>query len=135
MSIVEALRRKFEALIPYMDEKLRRLWAASEAVALGKGGIKTVAVATGLSLKTRKTGIKELEIPFNNQNPLSFHGDSMPPVRRPGGGRKKLTETDPTLIEDLEKLIEPVTRGDPLNGIKSNIECLVRSQKTGERDR
>ena len=52
MSIIESLRTKFEALMPYMDEKLRRLWAASEAATLGKGGVRTVSFATGLSPKT-----------------------------------------------------------------------------------
>ena len=96
MSTVEALRTKFEALIPYMNEKLRRLWAASEAVALGKGGIKIVAFATGLSLNTIRTGIKDLKIPFKNQNQVKLGIESTPKVRQPGGGRKKVIETDPS---------------------------------------
>ena len=89
MSTVEILRTKFEALIPYMNEKLRRLWAASEAVALGQGGLKIVAFATGLSLNTIRTGIKELKIPFKSQNQVFLAIESTPKVRKPGGGRKK----------------------------------------------
>jgi len=62
MSIIEKIRTKFEALIPFMDERLRRLWAGSEAVALGREGIKTVAFATGLSTKTIRRGIEELQV-------------------------------------------------------------------------
>ena len=113
MSIIEALRTKFEALIPYMNEKLRRLWAASEAVALGQNGIKIVAFATGLSCNTIRTGIKELKIPLKSQDQVKSAMESTSKIRKPGGGRKKLIETDPSLMEDLEKLIDPVTRGDP----------------------
>lgn len=113
MSIIEALRTKFEALIPYMNEKLRRLWAASEAVALGQNGIKIVAFATGLSCNTIRTGIKELKIPLKSQDQVKSAMESTSKIRKPGGGRKKLIETDPSLMEDLEKLIDPLTRGDP----------------------
>lgn len=113
MSTIEALRTKFEALIPYMNEKLRRLWAASEAVALGQGGIKIVAFATGLSCNTIRTGIKELKIPLKSQHQVKSAMESTSKIRKSGGGRKKLIETDPSLMEDLDKLIDPVTRGDP----------------------
>ncbi len=84
-----------------MDEKLRRLWAASEAVALGKGGIKTVAFATGLSCNTIRTGIKELQIPFKSNNPVKLGMKTTPKVRKPGGGRKKVTETADTKKKEL----------------------------------
>ena len=67
MSAIENVQTKFEALIPYMDERLRRLWAATEAVTLGQGGIKIVATATGLSSKTISKGIKELKVPYKEE--------------------------------------------------------------------
>ena len=113
MSIIEKIRIKFEALIPFMDERLRRLWAGSEAVALGREGIKTVAFATGLSSKTIRRGIQELQVPcFQNTQGTGLDG-TQKKVRQAGGGRKSLFETDKTLIPDLEELIAPETRGDP----------------------
>ncbi|MDJ0591091.1 MAG: ISAzo13 family transposase [Pleurocapsa sp. MO_226.B13] len=113
MSIIESLRTKFEALMPYMDEKLRRLWAASEAATLGQRGVKIVAFATGLSPKTIRNGIKELQTPLADLSQVPKNSYSPKRSRKTGGGRKKLSETDSTLIQDLEKLIDPATRGDP----------------------
>ncbi|EGJ33424.1 MULTISPECIES: hypothetical protein [Moorena] len=123
MSIIEDIRTKFEALMPYMDEKLRRLWSGVEAVSLGKEGIKTVAFATGLSSKTIKRGIQELQVPIvqdDNQNQIISSTKIHRKVRKPGGGRKSLSQNDHTLIQDLEKLIAPATRGDPC-GSRSNL--------------
>ena len=113
MSIIKSLRTKFEALMPYMDEKLRRLWAASEAATLGKGGVRTVSFATGLSPKTIRSGIKELQTPWTHLSQTTKNSDNSTRIRNIGGGRKKISETDSTLIQDLEKLIDPATRGDP----------------------
>ena len=118
MSTIEALRTKFEALIPYMDEKLRRLWAASEAVVLGSEGIKTVTFATGLSSNTIRAGIKELKFSAPSQKEVKLETNSTDGVRKAGGGRKKITDTDPGLMEDLDALIEPVTRGDPCSPLR-----------------
>ncbi|NEN99125.1 MAG: ISAzo13 family transposase [Moorea sp. SIO3I7] len=109
MSIIESLRIKFEALVPYMNEKLRRLWAASEAVALGENGIELVVFATGIGAKTVSEGIKEL------QQPLSSVATVAPStrIRKPGGGRKSYEQSKPKLLKDLEELIDPITRGDP----------------------
>lgn len=108
MSRVEALRTKFEALAPYMDEKLKRLWAGTEAVVLGSGGVDEVAFATGLSAKTIRAGIRELWQPWAETCQKTSKR-----VRRAGGGRKRLVETDSSLIEELEELIDPATRGHP----------------------
>src|SRR5882724_11188664 len=72
--------------------------------ALGRGGISAVARATGISEETIRRGVRELE-----------RGEHLAPgrVRRPGGGRKRLTHTDPTLLADLEGLVDPEGRGDP----------------------
>jgi hypothetical protein len=87
-----------------LNERQRRLWAAAEARAAGRGGIAAVARATGMAIDTIRNGIAELE-----------SGEALEPgrVRRRGGGRKPLTETDPTLLRDLERLLEADTRGDP----------------------
>jgi hypothetical protein len=104
------LREKYSALAPIMDERLHRLWAASEALALGWGGITLVAQATGLSQTTIRAGIAELKDP----QPLAGEGThEASRIRRRGGGRKPLTQTDQTLSRDLKDLVEPATRGDP----------------------
>ena len=118
MSIIESLRTKFEALMPYVDEKLRRLWAASEAATLGKGGVRTVSFATGLSPKTIRSGIKELQTPWTHLSQTTKNSDNSTRIRKIGGGRKKVSETDSTLIQDLEKLIDPATRGDPQSPLR-----------------
>jgi transposase len=100
----EAIRGRFQALAGELDERRRRLWAAAEARSHGRGGIAAVARATGLAVETIRKGIRELEA-----------GETLPPgrVRRLGGGRKSLTDTDPTLLEDLERLVDQDSRGDP----------------------
>lgn len=100
-----AIRLRFEALRPVLDEHGRRRFAAAEACAAGFGGIKAVARITGIARSTIGRGLAEIR------------GAVAPPppgrVRRPGGGRKALTETDPGLLDDLRGLVEPTTRGDP----------------------
>lgn len=90
-----------------MQERGRRQWAAAEARELGWGGVSSVARATGLSRTTITAGLRELDLPAAQR---SAEGRR---VRRPGGGRKTLTETDAGLLAALEALIEPTTRGDP----------------------
>ena len=111
---VSQIRAKFQALAPIMSEKTRRLWAASEAQAIGWGGISTVARATGLSQTTIHAGVIELLEPS-----LSAHSpDVQISQRRPGGGRKPLTETDRHLQRDLEKLLDSSTRGSPSSALR-----------------
>jgi Rhodopirellula transposase DDE domain len=99
-----AIGEKFRALAGELNERQRRLWAASEARAAGRGGIAATARATGISVPTIRKGIAELEA-----------GERLGAgrVRRPGGGRRALTETDPTLLGDLERLVSASARGDP----------------------
>jgi len=101
------IRRKYRSLNVEMDERGRRQWAAAEARELGWGGVTVVARATGLSRTTITAGLMELDLPSRRRAAEGAR------VRRPGGGRKRLTETDPNLLAALESLIEPVTRGDP----------------------
>ena len=95
---------KFRALAGELNERQRRLWAASEARAMGRGGIAATARATVISVPTIRKGIAELEA-----------GERLEVgrVRRRGGGRHALTETDPTLLADLERLVSESSRGDP----------------------
>jgi hypothetical protein len=105
-TLILALRTKFEALLPVMDERIRRQWAAAEALALGYGGISAVAAATGLARNTIAAGIAELRRRTDDYEPT-------PTLRRPGAGRKPLTALDPELLHALDRLVDPATRGDP----------------------
>src|SRR5580692_9992399 len=98
---IVTVQQKYRSLSPIMDEKLRRRWAASEAVALGWGGITAVSEATGLSHTTIRLGIAESHALEADPNlpPQNPH------VRRPGGGRKRLAEEDQTLLMDLVTLV------------------------------
>jgi len=106
------IRRKYRSLAVELDERRRRQWAATEARDLGWGGITLVARATGLSRPTIMAGLEELKLPTKHRAAVAAQ------VRRPGGGRRPLTETDPGLLEALEMLIEPSTRGDPMSPLR-----------------
>ena len=99
-----ALAAKFQSVWPLLDERTRRLMAASEAVAMGYGGVSLVHRACGLSRKAIANGVRELE---------AGTAAGAGRIRRPGAGRKALTVTDPRLVESLERMIEAQTRGDP----------------------
>ena len=100
----EAIKQRFERVAGELNERTRRLLAASEAMVLGWGGISAVSRATGLSRQVISNGIKELQ---------EEQRVSPGRVRRVGGGRKTTVSKDASLSEDLERLVEPVTRGDP----------------------
>jgi hypothetical protein len=118
MHDVATIRSKFEALRPYLDERRRRLWAAAEAMALGRGGMTAVATATGLQRATIRVGVRELRSgPSTSTEPGSV-AEATQRVRAPGGGRKPLTTEDPSLVRDLEALVEPTTRGDPMSPLR-----------------
>ncbi len=104
MTEIDLIKRRFELLAPALDERTRRLVAAAEARAVGWGGITAVARATGVSRRAIREGILELSEPQLGASRR---------VRREGAGRKKAVVKDPTLLRDLEQLVEPVTRGDP----------------------
>ena len=91
-------------MAPELNERQRRLWAASEARAAGWGGVIATARATGMAIDTIRKGIAELE-----------SGERLDPgrVRRPGGGRRSLLESDPTILDDIERLVDEDFRGDP----------------------
>ena len=97
------IRKRYEAMRSRLDERERRLFVAAEARAAGYGGVSAVARATGIARSTINRGLRDLEA-------LDYVGK----VRRVGGGRRSLIQTDPTLLEDLRRLLEPATLGDPM---------------------
>ncbi len=101
------IARKYQLLAPEMDERGRRQWAAAEAREIGYGGISLVSKATGISRPTIMVGVRELDLPAGERAIGATR------VRRSGGGRRRLTEDDPELLQALEALIDPGTRGDP----------------------
>ena len=107
--VVEWIREKFAAIVSDLDERARRRWGAAEARSLGWGGIIAVAAATGLSDRTIRNGIKELDDP------------GAPPTsqqRRSGGGRKLREFEQPKLVEMLRNLVDSGTRGDPMSPLR-----------------
>jgi len=107
--VIEWIRQKYQALLPELDERGRRRWAAIEARSLGRGGVSAVALATGLSDRTVRNGIQELDSP-----------DALAPdrQRRAGAGRKSREEEYPALLEALDRLVEPTVRGDPQSPLR-----------------
>lgn len=106
---IETIKKKYTAILADLDERASRRWAAAEAMALGYGGITTVVLATGISDRTIRNGIKEL----NAKEPLASDRQ-----RQPGAGRKKREQEQPKLVAALEKLIQSSTRGDPMSPLR-----------------
>lgn len=128
--MVPEVEMKFDRLGSMMDERLQRRWAACEALALGYGGVSAVARATGLSRGTIHRGIGEIQGTFPD-----LAAELQGRVRRPGGGRRKLSQTDAKLTEDLESLIADSTRGDPMSPLlwtcRSTRTLAVELRKLG----
>ena len=99
-----AIRARFETLGPFLNERARRLFAASEARAAGRGGVTAVSSATGIARSTIGRGLAELR---SEASPSSSH------IRRPGGGSKATIETEPGLLDALATLVQSAIRGDP----------------------
>src|SRR5258708_12532342 len=106
----EAIKRRFELVSGDLNERTRRLVAASEAVAMGWGGISAVSRATGISRKAISHGIKELQ---------ERGGASTGRIRRKGGGRKQTVSKHASRPDHLERLVEPVTPADPHSPLPS----------------
>jgi transposase len=111
--MVASVADKFERLSSMMNEKLRRRWAACEAMAIGHGGISAVARMTGLSRTTIRKGMQEIE----REYPQLVESIADRRVRCPGGGRRPRAATDETLVEDLNRLLEPAVRGEPASAL------------------
>jgi hypothetical protein len=106
---VRSLNAKFRSLSRVLDERRQRLWAATEARTLGRGGIAAVERATGMSRRRILAGMEEL----SSRRPLTSER-----IRRPGAGRPTLLESDKTLLRDLERLVGPTTRGHPQSPLR-----------------
>ena len=112
-SLVEQTAAKYRALSGLMDERMRRQWAATEAQAYGWGGLQAISAAIGMSPNTIRKGLLELAVREDNPDePISTR------LRREGGGRKRRSQADPGLIKTLERLVDPVTRGDPMSSLR-----------------
>jgi len=113
---LEKLQMRNAAILPQLDERQRRLFAAAEARAAGRGGIAVVSRVTRIAASTIGRGLKEIDEP------------QAPPdrVRRPEGGRKPLTETDPRLLDDLNALVDSDARGDPMSPLRWTCKSLRR---------
>lgn len=116
-----AIRIRYESLRGTLTERSRRLFAGCEALAFGYGGIEAVMRATGLAKKTVRRGLQECEAIEGGQAPTLAPQRS----RRPGGGRKRLTASEPELLPTLKELVEATTRGDP----ESPLLWTARSQR------
>jgi Rhodopirellula transposase DDE domain len=112
-ALVEWVRDKYQSLRGMLNERSRRVWAATEARSLGHGGIAVVMAATGMSSATVGKGLKELDA-------TESVGVVLPPerVRKPGGGRKRARDSQPGLTEALMRLVEPTARGDPRSPLR-----------------
>ena len=106
---VEALRTHYRRIAGFLDERERRLFAANEALALGRGGVTAVSAASGIARSTINRGIAELKAGSNELGER---------VRRRGGGRKSAIELQPGLLSALEELIEGAIRGDPQSPLR-----------------
>ena len=116
------IKQRFSLLSGSLDERMRRLVAAAEAKVAGYGGVSLVARATGVSRRAITVGLEELKHPA----PQPEISATTARVRKTGGGRKKATAQDVTLLRDLERLIEPLTRGDPESPLRWTCKSLRR---------
>ena len=113
---IERVRTQFQRIEPFLDERGRRLYAANEAMALGRGGATAIAAATGIARSTINRGMVELRVARNEIG----RG-----IRRPGAGRKREVERQPGLLAALEAVIEDAIRGDP----EAPLRWVSRSQR------
>lgn len=109
----DSLLERYQLIKSHLDERSHRLWLANEALSLGYGGVSKVSKITKVSRNTISAGCIELK-----EEPLSKITDEYKRIRKKGGGRKRLSETDERLLEDLDQLIEPSSRGDPENPLR-----------------
>src|SRR6185437_5039931 len=117
----QQIATKYQALSGLMDERMSRQWAAAEAAAYGWGGVRAVSEATGMSPHTIRKGSAELaERAANPDSPIPTR------IRRPGGGRRRCTESDPELTALLELLVDPTTRGDPMSALRWTCKSTTR---------
>jgi transposase len=112
-----AIGARYEAVAPLIDERARRLVAGAEALPIGRGGVSAVARATGLTRATVRRGVADVRAGATLERGR---------IRRPGAGRPRAADRDPTLRRDLEALIEPATRGDPESALRWTTKSVRR---------
>jgi hypothetical protein len=111
MDDIATIEAKYQTLSSRLDEAAMRLWAATEARSLGRGGVSRVAKATGISRTTIYAGLAELKAPVPV---VAVKENGHVRIRAIGGGRKKLTSKEADLMRDLDALVEPAAGGDPM---------------------
>jgi hypothetical protein len=134
MGNTEILEAKFRALAPRLDEATLRLWAAAEARSLGRGGVSAVAKVVGLSRTTVYAGLAEIEnaaiAKGKGRREVSAQAAALAApgqrIRAPGGGRKRLVDSDASLLSDLDALVEPTSRGDPMSPLRWTCKSTTR---------
>jgi len=119
---IQMIKRKYQRLSLLLNERTRRLWAATEAEELGRGGLGIVCAATGIDHKTVQTGLREIRSEELQADPER--------IRREGGGRKKLTEKDPDILRALDTLVEPTEKGDPESPLRWTCESTTNLAET-----
>ncbi len=107
-ALIAQVKQRHDAIYTHLSEKAKRVWAASESMAIGRGGDTIVSEATGISRVTITKGKADSKASL----------DSKDRIRKSGGGRKRLTSTHPEIVEDLDKMIAPLTRGDPESSLR-----------------
>src|SRR5450755_2164692 len=113
-----------------LDERGRRRWCAAEACSHGRGGIAAVARVTGISRRTIERGLGELDLERSGERERLAVGRA----RCAGAGRRRLTEVDPTVVEDLERLVDPATRGDPERPLRYTSKSAAKlAERVGAR--
>lgn len=120
-ALVRQIKSRYRSLMPLMDERMRRQWAASEAQSYGWGGMSAVCAATGMSRNTIRKGIAEtVQRKGKPRTVVSVR------LRKPGGGRKQLIQSDPELLQALQALVEPGSRGDPMSPLRWTCKSTTR---------
>ena len=133
MDQTPAVEAKFKALSPRLDEATLRLWAAAEARSLGRGGVSVVAKVAGLSRTTIYAGLADIEAASKAMRKRGkaaaqalVTATERKRVRAPGGGRKRLVDIDASLLADLDALVEPTSRGDPMSPLRWTCKSTTR---------
>ena len=109
------IQLKYQKMLPGLNEKSRRYWAATEAFAYGWGGIANVCKATGISKATIHKGLKEI----HNKNFLDLNR-----LRKKGGGRKKIIANQASVLQAVEAIVDPTSRGDPESPLRWTSKSL-----------
>jgi len=133
MDQTPAVEAKFKALSPRLDEATLRLWAAAEARSLGRGGVSVVAKVAGLSRTTIYAGLADIEAASKAMRKRGkaaaqalVTATERKRIRAPGGGRKRLVDIDASLLADLDALVEPTSRGDPMSPLRWTCKSTTR---------